>query len=92
MPVEKPRLLGQVKGLMRAQNLSPRIERGCAGSILRYTRYHGTRHPPNWGRTERSSHLTPGHLSTDFLALEELPGHTDVNMAMIYTHAPNADA
>lgn len=34
-----------------------------------------------------ASHTWP--LSTEFLALEELPRHTNVNMAMIYTHAPN---
>jgi len=58
MPAEKPRLLGQVKGRMRARHLSPRTERAYLGWILRYIRYHGTRHPSELGEVEIIAYLT----------------------------------
>ena len=58
MPAEKPRLLGQVKGRMRARHLSPRTERAYLGWILRYIRYHGTRHPSELGEAEIIAYLT----------------------------------
>lgn len=45
MPAEKPRLLAQVRGRMRARHLSPRTEQAYVGWILRHIRDHGTRHP-----------------------------------------------
>ena len=58
MPAEKPRLLAQVKGRMRAPHLSPRTERVYVGWILRYIRYHGTRHPTELGEPEIVAYLT----------------------------------
>ena len=62
MPAEKPRLLTQVNGRMRARHLSPRTVQAYVGWIIRYIRYHGTRHPSELGETEirRVSHLPGG--------------------------------
>ncbi|MFN2399127.1 MAG: integron integrase [Gemmatimonadaceae bacterium] len=63
MPAEKPRLLAQVRGRMRARHLSPRTERAYVGWIIRYIRYHGMRHPTELGETEIISFLT--HLAAE---------------------------
>ena len=63
MPAEKPRLVAQVKGRMRARHLSPRTERAYVGWIIRYIRYHGTRHPAELGASEIISYLT--HLAAE---------------------------
>lgn len=63
MPAEKPRLLAQVKGRMRARHLSPRTERAYVGWIIRYIRYHGTRHPTELGEAEIIAFLT--HLAAE---------------------------
>lgn len=63
MSAEKPRLLAQVKGRMRARHLSPRTERAYVGWIIRYIRYHGTRHPTELGETEIIAFLT--HLAAE---------------------------
>jgi hypothetical protein len=55
MPAEKARLLGQLKGRMRAQHLSPRTERVYAGSVIRFIRYHGMRHPTELGDRVRDA-------------------------------------
>ena len=62
-PAEKPRLLAQVKGRMRARHLSPRTERAYVGWILRYIRYHGKRHPTELGEREIIAYLT--HLAAE---------------------------
>jgi integron integrase len=48
---------------MRARHLSPRTERAYLGWILRYIRYHGTRHPAELGEAEVVAFLT--HLAAD---------------------------
>jgi integron integrase len=63
MPAEKPRLLAQVKGRMRARHMSPRTERAYVGWIIRYIRYHGTRHPTELGEVEIIAYLT--HLAAE---------------------------
>ena len=54
----KPKLLDRVRGRMRARHLSPRRERAYVGRILRYIRYHGTRHPSELGEGEIVAYLT----------------------------------
>jgi integron integrase len=51
-------LLDQVKGRMRARHLSPRTEQAYLGWIIRYVRYHGTRHPRELGEREVVAYLT----------------------------------
>lgn len=58
MPAEKPRLLAQVKGRMRARHLSPRTEQAYLGWILRYIRYHGMRHPAELDEHDIIAYLT----------------------------------
>lgn len=48
---------------MRARHLSPRTERAYLGWILRYIRYHGTRHPAELGEPEIVTFLT--HLAAE---------------------------
>ena len=58
MSTEKPRLVAQVKSRMRARHLSPRTEQAYLGWILRYIRYHCTRHPAELGESEVIAYLT----------------------------------
>lgn len=48
---------------MRARHLSPRTERAYLGWILRFIRYHGTRHPAELGEAEIVAFLT--HLAAE---------------------------
>ena len=48
---------------MRARHLSPRTEQAYLGWILRYIRYHGTRHPAELGEPEVLEYLT--HLAAE---------------------------
>ncbi len=43
---------------MRARHLSPRTEQAYLGWILRYIRYHGTKHPRELGEREIVNYLT----------------------------------
>jgi integron integrase len=63
MSAEQPRLLTQVKGRMRARHLSPRTEQAYTAWILRYIRYHNTRHPRELGEPEIIAFLT--HLAAE---------------------------
>jgi integron integrase len=47
-----PRFLSQVKTAMRLRRLSPRTAEAYLSWILRYIRYHDTRHPADLGETE----------------------------------------
>ena len=58
MPASPPKLLTLVKGRMRARHLSPRTEQAYVGWIIRYIRYHGTRHPRELGEVEIVAYLT----------------------------------
>ncbi len=59
----KPRLLDQVKGRMQARHLSPRTVQAYTAWIIRYIRYHGTRHPRELGESEVVAYLT--HLASE---------------------------
>ncbi len=63
MPADRPRLLTLVKGRMRARHLSPRTVQAYVGWIIRYIRYHGTRHPATLGEAEIVVYLT--HLADE---------------------------
>ena len=43
---------------MRARHLSPRTEQAYLGWIVRYIRYHGTRHPAELGESDIVAYLT----------------------------------
>lgn len=62
-PTRAPKLLAQVKGRIRARHLSPRTEKAYLGWIVRYIRYHGTRHPRELGQDEVIVYLT--HLADE---------------------------
>ncbi|CAN5881312.1 integron integrase [soil metagenome] len=53
-----PKLLSQVRGRMRARHMSPRTEQAYVGWIVRYIRYHGTRHPASLGEEHVVAYLT----------------------------------
>jgi integron integrase len=56
-----PRLMEQVRAVARVRHLSPRTERAYAGWIVRFIRFHGTRHPKELGAGEVRSYLS--HLA-----------------------------
>jgi integron integrase len=58
MAAGKSRLIDQVKDRMLARHLSPRTVQAYVGWIVRYIRYHGTRHPRELGEAEVVAYLT----------------------------------
>ncbi len=58
IPDRPPRLLDQVRGVMRARHYSLRTERAYLGWIRRFIRYHGNRHPNTMGEIEIGAFLT----------------------------------
>ena len=60
---QTPKLLSQVRGRMRARHMSPRTEQAYVGWIVRYIRYHGTRHPSALDEEHIVAYLT--HLAAE---------------------------
>ena len=61
--MEKPKLLDQVRNLMRVKHLSRKTERAYVGYIREYILFHGKRHPKDIGVEEIRTYLT--HLATE---------------------------
>ena len=55
---QRPKLLDQVRGAIRARHYSPRTEEAYVGWIERFIRYHDLRHPNEMGQQEVSEFLT----------------------------------
>jgi integron integrase len=55
---DKPRLLAQVRDLLRARHYSPRTEKAYIGWIRRFIRFHGNRHPDTMAETEIGAFLS----------------------------------
>ena len=58
MTDRKPKLLDQVRALMRARHMSPRTEQAYVAWIRRYVRHHGLRHPGDLGDADIVAFLT----------------------------------
>lgn len=63
LPAKPPRLLDQVRAVIRALHYSPRTEDAYVGWIRRYILFHDKRHPKDLGTAEVEAYLT--HLATD---------------------------
>ncbi len=50
--MEKPKLLDQVRNLMRVRHLSHKTERAYVGYIREYILFHGKKHPKDLGAAE----------------------------------------
>jgi hypothetical protein len=59
----KPKLLDQVRRLIRAKHYSLQTERAYVFWIKRYILFHGKRHPADMGKVEVEAFLS--HLATD---------------------------
>ncbi len=59
--MEKPKLLDQVRNLMRVRHLSHKTERAYVGYIREYILFHGKKHPKDLGVDEIREYLT--HLA-----------------------------
>ena len=55
---QRPKLLDQVRGVIRARHYSRRTEEAYVGWIERFIRYHGLRHPTEMREQEVSDFLT----------------------------------
>jgi len=55
---QRPKLLDQVRGAIRARHYSPRTEEAYVGWIERFIRHHDLRHPREMGEHEVSEFLT----------------------------------
>jgi integron integrase len=61
--MEKPKLLDQVRNLMRVRHLSHKTERAYVGYIREYILFHGKKHPKDLGVDEIREYLT--HLAVE---------------------------
>ncbi len=59
--MEKPKLLDQVRNLMRVRHLSHKTERAYVGYIREYILFHGKKHPKDLGVDAIREYLT--HLA-----------------------------
>src|SRR5881394_3587982 len=57
-PNAKPKLLDQVRELLRVRHYSVRTEKAYIGWIRRYILFHGKRHPRELGAAEATRFLT----------------------------------
>ena len=57
-PATPPRLLDQVRELLRARHYSIRTERAYVGWIRRFIRFHGNRHPETMAEAEIGAYLS----------------------------------
>jgi integron integrase len=58
IPDKPPRLLDQVRDLLRARHYSIRTDRAYLGWIRRFIRFHGNRHPDTMGEAEIGAFLS----------------------------------
>ena len=63
MPPSQPRLLDQVRAVLRSKHYSIRTEQSYVDWITRYIRFHGMRHPRELGAPDIPAFLT--HLAVD---------------------------
>lgn len=61
--MSSPKLLDQVRAILRARHYSRRTEESYVDWIRRFVRFHGLRHPRDLGRVEVEAFLT--HLAVD---------------------------
>jgi len=59
----KPRLLDQLRGVLRRKRYSIRTEQSYVDWIRRFILFHGRRHPSQMGKTGVSAYLT--HLAVE---------------------------
>jgi len=57
-PANPPRLLDQVRGLLRARHYSIRTEKAYVAWIRRFVRFHGNRHPNSMAEPEIGAYLS----------------------------------
>jgi len=55
---DRPRLLDQVRDLLRARHYSPRTEKAYIGWIRRFIHFHGNRHPDTMAEAEIGAYLS----------------------------------
>ena len=72
---KRPKLLTQVRHAIRVRHLSRRTERAYVGWILRFVRFHDTRHPDEMGEQEVAEFL-------NWLAVERKVSASTQNQAL----------
>jgi hypothetical protein len=65
-PSGKPKLLDQVRELLRVRRYSVRTEEAYVGWIRRYIFFHGKRHPAEMGEDEVTEFLSHGGAKRSF--------------------------
>jgi integron integrase len=88
-PREEPKLLDQVRDLIRLKHYSIRTEQAYLGWIRRFILFHHKRHPKEMGKTEIEAFLT-------YLAVQENVAASTQNQAMnailfLYRHLLKQD-
>jgi integrase len=98
-PSNKPKLLEQVREVIRRKHYGIRTEQAYCDWIKRFILFHHKRHPAEMAEAEINKpatchtvrHSFATHLlerGYDIRTVQELSGHKDVS-AMIYTHVLN---
>ena len=82
-----PRLLDQVRQVLRVRHYARRTEECYVKWTTRFIRFHQLRHPRDMGAAEVEQFLT--HLvqrGFDVRTIQVLLGHNNLETTMIYTH------
>jgi len=61
--MNSPRLMGQIRDVLRVHHYSLRTEESCAQCIRRYSFFHNTRRPKDMAELELAQFLS--HLATE---------------------------
>ncbi len=88
-PVQRPRLLDQVRAAIRRLNYSRRTEEAYVHWIKRYIYFHGKRHPAELGEAEATAFLS--HLATERRVAAATQGQALAALLFLYKQVLGRD-
>jgi len=83
-PSPPPKLLDQVRAIIRAKHFSPRTEEAYVGWIKRFVRFHGLRHPREMGAQQVKEFLT--HLAVQEKVAASTQNQALCSIVFLYKH------
>ncbi len=88
-PVQRPRLLDQVRAAIQRLNYSRRTEEAYVHWIKRYIYFHGKRHPAELGEAEAAAFLS--HLATERRVAAATQGQALAALLFLYKQVLGRD-